>query len=51
MSLTQPARSSEAWRIGSTEVFGTRHHGMQLTVVGEVPRRTLELIADAIVPQ
>jgi len=38
-------------RIGSTEVYGTRHHGMQLTVVGEVPRKTLELIADAIVPQ
>jgi sigma-E factor negative regulatory protein RseB len=38
-------------RIGTTEVFGTRHHGMQLTVVGEVPRRTLELIADAIQPQ
>jgi sigma-E factor negative regulatory protein RseB len=38
-------------RIGTTEVFGAHHHGMQLTVVGEVPRRTLELIADAVEPQ
>lgn len=34
--------------LGSTEVYGTRRNGMQVTVVGEVPRRTLASIAGAL---
>lgn len=33
---------------GSTEIYATRRHGLQVIVVGEVPRKTLELIAAAL---
>lgn len=35
-------------RISTIDVFGMQRHGAQLTVVGEVPRKTLQLIADAM---
>ena len=38
-------------RISETEVFGTKRYGSQLTVVGKVPAKTLELIADAVQPK
>lgn len=35
-------------RIGSVELFGKSLRGMQVTVVGEVPRQTLESIANGV---
>ncbi|HHI76360.1 MAG TPA: hypothetical protein ENJ94_04220 [Gammaproteobacteria bacterium] len=38
-------------RIGATGAYGARRHGHQLVAVGEVPRRTLRLIAEAAQPR
>ena len=38
-------------RISTVDVYGTQRDGAQVTVVGEVPRKTLQLIANAVVPK
>ena len=44
-----PAQPFEGFsRISTVDVYGTQRDGVQLTVVGEVPPETLQLIADAL---